>query len=230
MAANPTVVAHPIESLIGRLGHELRTPVVAALVHLGILERQLTSLDGSEEALSSVGHVRQALNLLDRLIDRALEIHRRGTVRLRRERIQLQPLVNDALQRLTTMNPAARSQVECIVAPTAEAFLDRTALEEILDNLLSNAVKFGEGRSIRLMVEQAGEGARLTIRDHGMGIATDDQARIFDAFVRGSSSASFPGLGLGLWIVRQLVEAHGGKIAVESTPGHGTAVDVLLPA
>jgi signal transduction histidine kinase len=96
-------------------------------------------------------------------------------------------------------------------------------------NLLSNAAKYGAGRPVEVTVSSDSETSRLTVRDHGIGIDLEHQARIFDRFERAVSVRHYGGLGLGLWIVRQIVEAHGGSISVESSPGKGSAFTVELP-
>jgi signal transduction histidine kinase len=106
---------------------------------------------------------------------------------------------------------------------------DRTRLEQIVGNLLSNAAKYGAGRPVEVTVSSDSETSRLTVRDHGIGIDLEHQARIFDRFERAVSVRHYGGLGLGLWIVRQIVEAHGGSISVESSPGKGSAFTVELP-
>jgi signal transduction histidine kinase len=96
-------------------------------------------------------------------------------------------------------------------------------------NLLSNAAKYGAGRPIEIEVDGAEETARFSIRDHGIGIPAENQARIFERFERAVSDRHYGGLGLGLWIVRQIVDAFGGKIRVESKAGAGSTFTVLLP-
>jgi signal transduction histidine kinase len=219
-----------LDALIGCLGHELRSPVAAALLHLGAAEQMVSGLDHAGEALSSVTHARQALATLDRFIDRTLEVYRRGKISLHRERIDLGRLIAQVLDGIWATSPAARSQITVTGAEGAVGWLDRTAVEEILSNLLSNAVKFGEGKPVHLAVDRQPDGVRLLVRDRGAGIELDEQAQVFEPFVRGSSTVPVPGLGLGLWIVRQMVQAHGGRITVDSRPGEGTLFDVYLPA
>ena len=90
-------------------------------------------------------------------------------------------------------------------------------------------MKFGAGRPIELSVEARGARARLTIRDHGIGIAPEEVERIFQRYEQAHPSRAYGGLGLGLFIVRQIVEAHGGTIRVESQPGAGSTFTVDLP-
>jgi signal transduction histidine kinase len=105
---------------------------------------------------------------------------------------------------------------------------DGLRLEQVIDNLLGNAAKYGPGRPISLSVKKEGVVARLTVQDQGMGIAPEDQARIFERFER-AVSENHGGFGLGLWISREVVRAHQGRIRVESTPGQGALFTVELP-
>ena len=106
---------------------------------------------------------------------------------------------------------------------------DRLRLEQVVTNLLSNAAKYGAGRPIEITVDGDETTARFCIRDHGIGIPAEHQARIFDRFERAVSDRHYGGLGLGLWIVRQIVEAHRGTIEVESEAGMGSTFTVRLP-
>ena len=102
-------------------------------------------------------------------------------------------------------------------------------IEQVITNLLSNAIKFARSTAIEAGVEADADTARLFVRDRGVGIAPGDQERIFERFERAASSKHFGGLGLGLYITRQIVEAHGGTIRVTSTPGEGSTFVVELP-
>jgi len=106
---------------------------------------------------------------------------------------------------------------------------DRLRLEQVVTNLLTNAIKYGAGKPIDVAVERAPSLARLTVRDQGIGISAEDQARIFQRFERAVSTRHFGGFGLGLWISKNLVEAHGGRIHVVSQPGAGATFTVELP-
>jgi len=106
---------------------------------------------------------------------------------------------------------------------------DRMRVEQILTNLVSNAIKYGAGRPIEVFVESAGGAGRLSVRDHGIGIAENDQSRIFERFERLVPGGQAGGFGLGLWIVREVIDALGGTIEIESRVGAGTTFVVELP-
>ncbi|AEI63796.1 sensor histidine kinase [Corallococcus macrosporus] len=106
---------------------------------------------------------------------------------------------------------------------------DRLRLEQVLVNLLSNAAKYGAGRPVTVEVGAVGPVARLSVRDEGIGVSPDEQERIFEQFERSASVQHFKGLGLGLWITKRIIEAHGGSIRLTSEPGKGSTFTVELP-
>ena len=106
---------------------------------------------------------------------------------------------------------------------------DRLTLEQIVSNLLSNAIKYGSGRPIEIDVRESDGAVRVAVRDRGIGIAKEDLTRIFGRFERGVSLRHYGGLGLGLFIARQLAEAHGGTIVAQSQPGAGSTFTLMLP-
>jgi signal transduction histidine kinase len=106
---------------------------------------------------------------------------------------------------------------------------DRLRIDQIVTNLLSNAIKYGQGKPIEVSVKSLGTTARLIVHDSGIGIDPEWQARLFQRFERAVSVRNYGGFGLGLWIVRQIVEAHGGTICLESRLGEGSTFVVDLP-
>ena len=107
--------------------------------------------------------------------------------------------------------------------------LDQLAVEQIADNLLSNAIKYGAGEPVEVSLLRRGAKAQLTVRDHGIGISEEDQARIFDAFERAVTRREQGGFGIGLWVVRQLVDTMHGEIHVASRRAEGSTFTVILP-
>jgi two-component system, OmpR family, sensor kinase len=220
------------DAFIATAGHELRNPMSAILLNVTytvfrarqtsetpewLLER-LASLDRQAK-----NFVRRATTLLD--VSRLTA----GRMPLDRALVSLDGVVRDVAKDLAVEAERAGCQVELALDPEALGQWDRTALEQIVTNLLSNAIKYGAGGTVEVSVQAEPAVARLTVRDHGMGIAEADCKRIFQRFERAVPSAERSGFGVGLWIARQLAVAHGGDIAVKSLPGVGSIFTATLP-
>ena len=106
---------------------------------------------------------------------------------------------------------------------------DRFRIEQVITNLLMNAMKYGGGRLIEIELQERGGRASLSVRDHGMGIAPENHARVFHRFERAVTANEASGLGLGLYIVRQIAESHGGTICLDSAVGEGAKFTLTLP-
>ena len=124
---------------------------------------------------------------------------------------------------------SAGCRLEPSIAGEVTGLLDELAVEQIADNLFSNAVKYGAGEPIEVSLVGDCRKARLTARDHGIGISEEDRARIFGAFERAVTRREEGGFGIGLWVVRHLVDAMYGEIHVASWPGKGSTFIVILP-
>jgi signal transduction histidine kinase len=214
--------------------HELKTPLTTLQLQIQGLARKLKSA-GQEPALQGlaarVATSERQVERLTSLINNLLDISRITAGRLD---LDLEPVDLAAVARET----AARfredlARAGCVLELRAEGECvgqwDRLRLEQVVSNLLSNASKYGAGRPVEIEVDGGEASARFSIRDHGIGIPVEDQTRIFERFERAVSDRHYGGLGLGLWIVRQIVDAFGGTIQVESQAGAGSTFTVLLP-
>jgi signal transduction histidine kinase len=187
-------------------------------------------LDG-EVLRKSVDLARRQGGRLSRLISELLDVSRLDTGRLPLDltRVDLTGLVSEVLERFAPDLTRARCQATLVGDASVVGRWDRSRLDQVIANLLSNAIKFGLGKPILVDVSCDQGRASLRIADQGIGVAPEEQPRIFDRWRRGVSSAHYGGLGLGLYICRGLVEAHAGTITVDSDPGRGTAFTVQLP-
>src|SRR5207247_2501898 len=122
----------------------------------------------------------------------------------------------EVVLRLTPLAEGSGSSIHLETEGDAAGVWDRARVEQVLSNLLANAVKYGAGKPIEVRVRGGDGAASFSVRDHGIGIAPEDQERIFQRFERAVSPSSYGGFGLGLWVSRQLVEAHRGCIEIES--------------
>ncbi len=212
--------------------HELRTPVAALQLQLQLLQRAAhrsleelpRALEGKLDALER--QTRRIGILVGELLD--VSRMRLGRLELAFEPVDLSEVARDTVLHLRDEVERSGSRLLLDLAPTPGRF-DRSRIEQVITNLIANAAKFGQGKPITLHVAPDGERARLRVTDRGIGIPAEDQARVFERFERAVTSQHFGGLGLGLYIARQIVEAHGGEIRVESAPGAGTSFVVLLP-
>jgi signal transduction histidine kinase len=153
-----------------------------------------------------------------------------NTLELRRKRVDLCELVMGVLEGLQRQIEASGSEVVRELRCPAEGEWDPRRVETVVTGLVHNALKFGQGRPIDVRVVPGAGAVRLVVRDRGIGMSQSDQEHIFDRFSRSVSELNYGGLGLGLYISRWVVEAHGGRISVESRPGEGATFTVELPA
>ena len=208
-------------------GHELRTP-------LNALKLQLYNLGTSLKDPAQTSLLAKADREVDRLAaltNRLLDVARMasGGFHLEPARMDLSEVVAEAVDRAQEDLSLTGSRISLFTTGPVEGWWDRTALDQVVTNLLSNAVKFGRGASIEVRVSREGAVAVVRVRDYGIGVQDQDCERIFERFERGVSERSFGGLGLGLWIARQIVEAHGGRIRAESPVGGGAEFIFELP-
>ncbi|MGK4008429.1 ATP-binding protein [Sorangium sp. So ce1036] len=212
--------------------HELRTPLTPMQLQIdGLLRAGKRGGLTAERAMPRLERIRRQVERLARLISNLLDISRisAGRLQIELEDVDLTATVDGALERFREELCAAGCSVYLSAPASVTGRWDRLRLDQIVTNLLSNAVKYGAGRPIDVEVEDLGDRARLTVRDRGIGIAPDQQARIFERFERAVSSENYSGFGMGLWIVRQIADALGATIAVDSKQGEGAVFTVELP-
>jgi signal transduction histidine kinase len=154
---------------------------------------------------------------------------RAGRLSLSPEPMSLRDAVRESLEGLA--EAVVRSGSTVTLHGEGEVFgsWDPTRIDQVISNLLINAFKYGRGKPIDVWVKAEEGRAVLSVRDHGFGIPEGDQARIFGRFERAVSTRNYGGFGLGLWIVQEIVKAHGGSVHVHSVPSQGATFTVELP-
>lgn len=216
--------------------HELKTPLTVLMMQTQMLNRlmeqdRLQNLS-KEKQLEIIRSSSQQLDRFSNLVNDLLDVSRlsQGALTLKRVRINLYDIVQGILPRFQPELVESGSKISLSGDSEVIGEWERLPVEQVIINLLRNAIKFGLGKEIQITVEKKGIMAVLTVKDHGIGIPKEDQKRIFECFERGVSSKSFGGLGLGLYISRQFIEAHGGTIKVESDINKGSTfiVELLL--
>jgi PAS domain S-box-containing protein len=213
--------------------HELKTPLTSLGLQLHTLlkrARQGGRPEDAETAQRLEKAQRQAQKLA-RMMDELLDVSRlaEGRLRLELSEVDLVQVVREVLERFQEEALRTGTRLELRAGEPVVGRWDRTKLEQVVTNLVSNALKYGAGAPVELQVRSSGAMALLEVADHGIGIEPRDLERIFGKFERAVAVRKYGGFGLGLYIVRQLVEALGGVVDAESTPGKGSTFHLVLP-
>ncbi|WP_187366703.1 sensor histidine kinase [Nocardioides dongxiaopingii] len=225
------------EEFLGTVSHELRTPLTSVMGYLEVLEDTL--LDGAHDVATALHHLtvirRNAVALHER-VEQLLNVARAEDDALRLKVVDVASLVRDSLVRHRDAAERAGLRVVASIPPTLQARVDPVALDRIADNLLTNAVKYTADGHIDVSVERPpGSGCHsgfvLRVADTGCGMSETEVRHAFERFYRAEAATKdvVGGLGIGLAVVKQLVDALGGTIAVDSLPGDGTTFVVTVP-
>ena len=220
------------DDFMSMVSHELRTPL-NTLVLQTQLRRRMASGAASSPAQQHVmveRDERQISNIV-RLIDDMLDVTRmqRGTLAISPEPADLVRLVRRVVESFADQATAAGCTFELVTPDSLPGVWDEFRIEQVVANLLTNAMRYGDSHPVQVRVETSRGEASVTVRDGGVGIDPQDQARIFEQFERAGDRKVAPGLGLGLYISRQIAQSHGGSIEVSSTLGQGSEFTVRLP-
>ncbi|RKG87196.1 sensor histidine kinase [Corallococcus terminator] len=222
------------DTFLGVASHELNTPLTTLK-----LQTQMSRRVFAKQGLPAFSPTRfeklldttlLQVERLARLVNDMLDVSRisSGKLTVLPEETNLSALVEDVLERFAPQFEAAGCQLETDIEDAVIAPLDTLRIEQVLTNFIINAIKYAPGRPVRAKVERLGRRAKVSLRDEGPGIPREHQERIFVRFERATSSSEASGLGLGLYIAKQLIQAHGGTITVESEPGQGSTFSFEL--
>jgi signal transduction histidine kinase len=217
--------------------HELRTPITALTLQMDALLRVL-AIEGTlekvtpERMASRARVVRAQLTRLSGLVENLLDVSRieAGRLELRPERVDLAVIASEVAARLLPRAQEVGSAIDVTAEHEVVGVWDRLRLDQVITNLIDNAIRYGRGRPVAIRVAKDVAMARLSVRDEGIGIAPEHHERVFERCERATPARSYGGLGLGLWISRNVVTAMGGRISVDSRPGEGSTFTVELPS
>lgn len=218
------------DDFLAIVAHELRNPLTPILLCLQLIRETEQSADRSQPSVE--------FDRLERLIKRfvarttmLLEVAQISSNKFRPEpsEVNLSELTGGIVSEYMPMIVRSGSELTANIQSAVVAQLDELAVAGIVENLLSNAIKYGEHKPIDLTLTADDDCACLTVRDRGIGIDAEDRDRIFDRFERVVGRATHSGFGIGLWLVRNLVESAGGVITVSGKPGQGSVFTVTLP-
>jgi two-component system sensor histidine kinase KdpD len=216
------------EDFVSTISHELRTPLGFIKGYSTSLLREDTSWD-AETQKEFLIIIDEEADRLSMLIENVLESARlqSRTLPLRFQTLRLDAVLRDVVTRLRVRHKDLDVSMDLKNTPSIQG--DGVRLAQVFDNLFTNALKYAPGAPIVVLLEQVGKKVIISFIDHGPGIPKEALSFIFDRFYRVRSEKSVTGTGLGLYICRQIIEAHRGKIWAESNPGQGTTFFIELP-
>jgi PAS domain S-box-containing protein len=223
------------DEFLSMASHDLRSPLTSLRLQLQAVRKEMQQGGNGPRAPEKLAvRVESMVRQTDRMLhmmDALLDISQMtvGRLELRSQKLDLVELVREAVNTFDEELRQSGVELQLHAEGPVEGTWDRLRLEQVIDNLLSNAVKYGKSRPVDLTVSTEGNMAKLVVRDQGVGIAPEDQGRLFERFERVRLDRDVTGYGVGLWIVRRVVEAHGGSITVESQLGEGSSFIVQLP-
>ncbi|HET8776965.1 MAG TPA: ATP-binding protein, partial [Candidatus Limnocylindria bacterium] len=224
--------AHLKEEFLSAAAHDLRTPLTVVLGQAELLERRAARDPTAPVDAAGVARIAREARRLRDLVSQLLDVQRleKGAAPMELADHDLWAVVSAVQERFGEHGLDLRA-----VPPAAPlvATIDRMRIEQVLDNLIENAIKYTtNGELPEINVDWEGDQARIAVIDRGVGVPEGERERIFDRFYRGSNveNVTDTGMGLGLYICRRIVEAHGGRIWAQPTAGGGTTFVVTLPA
>ncbi|HXH75904.1 MAG TPA: ATP-binding protein [Bacteriovoracaceae bacterium] len=226
---------HVMEEFMSIAGHEFKTPLTSLKLQVELRLRLLNRGDTApfeRDKLSTMFESdKRQLERLSRLIDDMLDVSRinSGHLSMKLENFDLSALVNDIVERNLGLFSAAGSDIEVDSSISINGNWDKFRIEQVITNLITNAVRYGAGKLIKIATSVTRDNAIVVITDKGIGIAAENIERIFKRFERATGTANVSGLGLGLYIVSQIIVAHNGLISVESRLGEGSVFTIKLP-
>lgn len=222
------------EEFMSIAGHELKTPLTTLKLQIQVRKRNLEKGNDSSFTTEKLAKMFDSddkqVGRLTRLIDDMLDISRisSGKLSMNLEDFDLCSLIHDVIERHLELFKAAGNQIEIDSCESINGRWDKFRIEQVITNLLINAIRYGEGKPIKISIKTEQGRAVVVIEDKGIGIEKEDLKRIFQRFER-ATETEVSGLGLGLYIVSQIIEAHKGFINVESHPGKGSVFTIDLP-
>ncbi|MBN9683120.1 MULTISPECIES: MEDS domain-containing protein [unclassified Corallococcus] len=223
------------EEFLSVASHELKTPITSLQLYMENLLRanqrgSLTPDKATPKLLKAQEQCRRLENLINKMLDVSRASASEEPLPIEPEEVDLAEVARSVGEVFVEGLQRAGCELRLRADHPAVGHWDRMRLEQVVTNLLSNAIKYAPGAPVELAVHASGDRATLVVRDGGSGIPEEAQQRVFERFVQLSPKSHAGGFGLGLWIVRSIVDSHGGSIHLASRPGEGTTFTVELPS
>jgi len=219
------------DAFIGMASHELKNPLTALKLQTTLLHKQLAR-QGIPASAPVLSRMEAQLNTISRLVEELLDVSKiqAGKLEYRQETVDLDALLREIANTMQQTHPSHRILVRGVAQISLMA--DRDRMGQVFTNLLSNAIKYSPGaETVEMDLDASEDAVTIRVHDHGLGIPREQREKIFERFYRAADSEQrvIPGLGMGLYIVAEIIKRHGGTISVDSEVGKGSTFTVTLP-
>ncbi|HEX6480538.1 MAG TPA: PAS domain-containing sensor histidine kinase [Ktedonobacteraceae bacterium] len=219
------------DTFISMASHELRNPLTILKLQTSMLHKQLAK-QGLQASAPALVSMESQINTISRLVEELLDVSRiqAGRLEYLQERVDLDALLREIADTMQQTHPSHRILLQGTLQTSLLGDPDR--LGQVFTNLLSNAIKYSpEAQTVEMDLSASPETVTIRVRDHGLGIPREQREKIFERFYRaaGPQQRAIPGLGMGLYIVAEIVQRHGGTISVDSEVGKGSTFTVTFP-
>ena len=219
------------DEFFSTVAHELRNPLNALHLTLAGLARAQSGASPMtpDQVVARINRASTQVMRLSKMVDDMLDVSRisSGRFQLQNEKFDSVVIVHDVIERMK--DQAGPDQISVTMPPSLILHCDRVRFAQVVSNLLSNAIQYGEYKPIEIHLRTDDDTVRLSVIDHGIGIAAEDQERIFERFEKLGKESPNVRFGLGLWIAREVIGAMHGKVSVSSELGKGSAFTIELP-
>lgn len=215
--------------------HELKTPLTSMILQIQALLYSIRNVSlanfSVQNLLKKLESAEEQSWKLTRMINDLLNVSliTTGRLSLEVEKVELTDLIKDVIERSSGSLEDKNYSVRIDANGPVRGTWDKIRIEQVVVNLLSNAIKYGNGKPIEIKIRKRNSVAKISVKDSGIGIPAEQHKRIFTRFARDVKPADYKGLGVGLYITNQIVNAHKGKIRVKSSPGKGSTFTIELP-
>lgn len=215
--------------------HELKTPLTSLSLQIQMTKQNINVSEGKTPTAEKLTKIFEAsdkqVSRLNRLVEDLLDVSRiqSGNLSFEFDRTNLSEIVKEILHRSSEQFIKANCPLEMNIQENVIGYLDSGRIEQVIENLISNVLKYAPGKPVKISLSGSARRAQLTVEDSGPGIQPEMQSKIFERFERANPSRYVTGLGLGLYIVKEIVKAHHGDIILQSTPGIGSKFSIDLP-
>ncbi len=223
------------DEFLSLASHELRTPLTSMLLQLQTALHSIRNVSlahfSVENLMNMLENAEKQTQRVSKMINDLLNVSliTTGRLDLEVEKVDLTSITKEVIESFSEKLKKEERSLKLEAGDTIIGEWDKARIQQVITNLITNAIKYGDNSPIEVRVKKQNSHAQLEVQDHGIGIALDQQKKIFARFERVDSSKNIQGLGIGLYITNQIINAHGGSIKVNSKPGQGSLFIVELP-